>query len=66
MIERLLVVLWEAERDRGRFLAAYDLVDVRQMSDADFERWKAEYKRLYDAVYRAEVAYHLAVYSDKR
>lgn len=66
MIERLMVNLWEAERDRAQFLAAYDLVDVRQMSDSEFEKWQVQYKRHYEAVYTADLNYRLAVYGKNR
>jgi hypothetical protein len=33
------------------------------MSDADFEAWKAEYRRLYLAVHDAQVAYYQAIRS---
>jgi hypothetical protein len=43
------------------FLAHHKQIDVLLMSDADFDAWQAEYKRLYDALWAAQIAYYQAI-----
>jgi len=43
------------------FMAHHDHLAVVRMSDADFDAWQAEYKRLYDALWDAQIAYYKAI-----
>jgi hypothetical protein len=45
------------------FMAHHSQLEVLHMSDADFDAWQAEYKRLYDALWDAQMAYYKAIRS---
>jgi hypothetical protein len=51
----------EQETAYEAFMAHYSHIDVVRMSNADFDRWQAEYKRLYDALWDAQIAYYKAI-----
>lgn len=51
----------EQESAFEAFMAHYDHLSVVRLSDADFDRWQAEYKRLYDALWDAQIAYYKAI-----
>jgi hypothetical protein len=53
----------EQEAAYEAFMARYDHMDVVRLSNADFDRWQAEYKRLYDALWDAQMAYYRAIRS---
>jgi len=47
----------DQERAFEAFMAHHSHLEVIRMSDAAFDAWQAEYKRLYDALYDAQIAY---------
>lgn len=52
----------DAEQAFCRFTALHSEHDVlRRMTDAQFAAWQAEYKRLYNAVWEAQIAYYKAI-----
>lgn len=60
--EEPTVDVWaEQEAAYEAFMGHYDHLSVVRMSDADFDRWQAEYKRLYDALWDAQIAYYKAI-----
>lgn len=48
----------EQEAAFERFLGEHEQIDVLMMLADEFEAWKAEYKRLYLAVFDAQIAYY--------
>ena len=53
--------LWcDAEDAYEHFLARHEQREVIAMSDEQFEAWKTEYKRLYDDLFNAQLAYYRA------